>query len=66
MTEFTVNAAPGDFERLDIIGEITGRQRRRAFSYPAFIDLLGEGTALSVSDKDARRKAVLLRRERFT
>ncbi|BBU64240.1 cell division protein Fic (plasmid) [Methylosinus sp. C49] len=41
----TVNAALADLERLDIVAEITGRRRGRVFSYRAYLDILGEGTA---------------------
>jgi Fic family protein len=41
----TVNAALAYLERLGIIAEITGRRRGRVFSYRAYLDILGEGTA---------------------
>lgn len=41
----TVNAALADLERLGIVAEITGRRRGRVFSYRAYLEILGEGTA---------------------
>lgn len=41
----TVNAALADLERLGVVNEITGRRRGRVFSYRAYLDILGEGTA---------------------
>lgn len=41
----TVNAALADLERFGVVNEITGRRRGRVFSYRAYLDILGEGTA---------------------
>ncbi|HEY8160641.1 MAG TPA: winged helix-turn-helix transcriptional regulator, partial [Methylocystis sp.] len=45
LTAPTVNAALADLERLGVVAEITGRRRGRVFSYPAYLDILNEGTA---------------------
>ena len=45
LTAPTVNAALADLERLGVVAEITGRRRGRVFSYRAYLDILGEGTA---------------------
>src|SRR3974390_2075863 len=41
----TVNASLADLEPLGVVDEITGRRRGRVFSYRAYLDILGEGTA---------------------
>jgi Fic family protein len=40
----TVAAAVGHMQRLGILRETTGRQRRRLFAYGAYLDILSEGT----------------------
>ena len=45
LTAPTVNAALADLEHLGVVAEITGRRRGRVFSYGAYLDILGEGTA---------------------
>ncbi|MTH79114.1 Fic family protein [Paracoccus aestuariivivens] len=40
----TVNAALADLERLGIVIEITGRRRRRVFSYQRYLAIISEGT----------------------
>jgi Fic family protein len=43
-SEPTTNTGLKQLERLGIAREITGRKRDRAFSYPAYIQILSEGT----------------------
>ena len=45
LTAPTVNAALAELQRLDIVNEITGRQRGRVFAYTAYLNILNEGTA---------------------
>jgi Fic family protein len=45
LTAPTVNAALAELQRLDILNEITGRQRGRVFTYTAYLNILNEGTA---------------------
>jgi Fic family protein len=42
----TVNSAIEQLEKLGIMTEITGKQRRRLFSYRGYLDILNEGTEL--------------------
>ncbi|MGI8841393.1 MAG: Fic family protein [Caulobacteraceae bacterium] len=48
LTAPTVNAALADLRRLDIVTEITGRQRGRVFAYAAYLSILDEGAASPV------------------
>jgi len=45
LTAPTVNAALAELQRLQIVNEITGRQRGRVFAYTAYLGILNEGTA---------------------
>ena len=45
LTPPTVNAALVELQRLQIVNEITGRQRGRVFAYTAYLGILNEGTA---------------------
>ncbi len=40
----TVNAALAELQRLNVVAEVTGRQRGRIFAYRAYLDILSEGT----------------------
>ncbi|WP_439816246.1 Fic family protein [Zavarzinia sp. CC-PAN008] len=40
----TVNAALSDLERMEIVGEITGRRRGRVYAYRRYLAILNEGT----------------------
>lgn len=44
ISEPTANSALRHLEQLGVVREITGRKRDRAFSYPAYIQILSEGT----------------------
>jgi len=45
LTAPTVNAALADLQRLEIVTEVTGRQRGRVFAYAAYLSILNEGSA---------------------
>ena len=40
----TVSGAIGHLRKLGVLREITGKQRRRLFVYPAYMTILNEGT----------------------
>ena len=44
LSEPTINSALGNLERLGIVKEITGKQRRRVYSYEAYLEILTKGT----------------------
>jgi Fic family protein len=46
----TVNAALAALQRLQIVNEVTGRQRGRVFAYPAYLGILNEGAAPLVAE----------------
>lgn len=46
LTAMTVNKTLGHLCRLGIARELTGHKRNRVFSYPAYLDILNEGTEL--------------------
>ncbi|HVE51439.1 MAG TPA: Fic family protein [Casimicrobiaceae bacterium] len=46
LTPATVNKSLAHLERLEIVSELTGRQRGRIFSYARYIGILNEGMAL--------------------
>ena len=46
LTPMTVNKSLGHLCRLGIARELTGQKRNRVYSYPAYIDILNEGTDL--------------------
>jgi Fic family protein len=48
LTPMTVNKALGHLCRLGVARELTGHKRNRVFSYPAYLDILNEGTELPV------------------
>jgi Fic family protein len=48
LTAPTVNAALADLRRLEIVTEITGRQRGRVFAYAAYLSILNEGATSPV------------------
>ena len=45
MTEPTVYRAIGELEKLDILREITGRERSRIYTYWRYLDILNEGVS---------------------
>ncbi len=45
LTAPTINTALADLGRIGIVEEITGRRRRRAFGYRAYLHILNEVTA---------------------
>ena len=46
LTPMTVNKTLEHLCRLGIAKELTGQKRNRVFSYPAYINILNEGTEL--------------------
>jgi Fic family protein len=50
LTAPTVNAALAELRRLEVVHEITGRQRGRVFAYTAYLNILNEGTAPLLAD----------------
>ncbi len=44
LSEPTINSALGNLEQLGIVKEITGKQRRRVYSYEAYLEILTKGT----------------------
>lgn len=46
LTPMTVNKGLGHLCRLGVAKELTGHKRNRVYSYPAYIDILNEGTEL--------------------
>jgi Fic family protein len=44
LSEPTINAAFRHLQEIGIVKEITGKKRRRAYAYSAYLNLLIEGT----------------------
>lgn len=48
LTPATINKSLDHLIELGLVKELTGKQRYRIFSYPAYIDILNEGTELPI------------------